>query len=91
MDWRPLELTEERIDGFATSAAAFAASLDAAERRLWRELIRAAGGDGGHADRGDTALDAAELREMLHGVWQAGTAVAPLYSGAMPEGGGTVD
>ncbi|GEM_PF-3154869 len=91
MDWQPIELTQERIDAFTTAAVAFAGSLDGKERQIWRELIRAAGGNDGAADGGSGALATAQLREMLHGIWQAGTTIAPLYSGAMPEGGGTID
>jgi hypothetical protein len=91
MDWQPIELTQERIDAFADAAVAFAGTLDADGRRLWCELIRMAGGDGCDVEDAHAAVDRAHMREMLHGIWQAGTTIAPLYSGAMPEGGGTVD
>lgn len=91
MDWQPIELTQERIDAFADAAVAFAGRLDEAGRRLWCELIRAAGGNGCSVADADAAVDRAQMQEMLHGIWQAGTTVAPLYSGAMPEGGGTLD
>ncbi len=91
MDWQPIELTQERIDAFADAAVAFAGTLDAEGRRLWCEVIRAAGGDGCSAEDDEAAVDRGHMLAMLHGIWQAGTTIAPLYSGAMPEGGGTVD
>lgn len=91
MDWQPIELTQQRIDTFASAAVAFAGTLDAEGRRLWCDVIRAAGGDGCNAEDADAAVDRAHMQAMLHGIWQAGTTIAPLYSGAMPEGGGTVD
>lgn len=91
MDWQPIELTQERIDAFVSAAVAFAGTLDAEARRLWCDVIRVAGGDGCDAEDAGAAVDRAQMQAMLHGIWQAGTSIAPRYSGAMPEGGGTVD
>jgi hypothetical protein len=79
-EYAPITITQREIHAFAEAAARFCATLDDAERRMWRTLLLRAGGN-------DAPLDADGLAAAFASIWEEGVHIAPLYSGAMPETG----
>jgi hypothetical protein len=91
MNWEPIELSERDVTRFAQHLARLDQWLDDDERSLLQDVIQRAGGDRRHGDSGSSNGQPEPWKKLLEEIWSAGTIIAPLYSGAMPEGGGTVD
>jgi hypothetical protein len=80
--YEPVVVGAGEVRAFAERAAAFCATLSADERHMWQTVIARAGAP-------SEALDAGGLAKAFAALWEDGTQIAPLYSGAMPEVGFT--
>ena len=77
VEYEPIVVGAGEVRAFAERAAAFCAALSPDERAMWQTLIARAGAP-------SEALDAGGLTQAFGALWEEGTQIAPLYSGAMP-------
>lgn len=75
--YEPIVVGARELRAFAERAAGFCASLSDDERALWQTVIARAGAP-------SDMLDAASMARAFAAIWEDGTQIAPLYSGAMP-------
>lgn len=74
--YEPIVVGAGERHAFAERVAAFCATLDPDERRMWQTVFSRTGAP-------SEGLDAAGLEQAFAALWEDGTQIAPLYSGAM--------
>lgn len=80
--YEPIVISGGELRAFAKQAESFCATLAPDEREMWQAIVA-------HAGAPSETLDAESMVRAFDNLWEDGTQIAPLYSGAMPDTGHT--